>query len=135
MGIMVSLTIIEVIPLKRFIFILTVFLFLSGCSNAVNGIDKQFYNQSESYAKSLLEVTKGKTVPLDFFDNINKFLNQTPSTEDEKRIISLLIELDNLSALYTSQVTLNQKDDADKSKVRINSIVDTLENEYGMNIR
>lgn len=120
--------------MKRLIVTILVTLFITGCSNNVNNIENDYYNQSQSYAKSLYELTEGQQVTLNFYDDISNFLDKPTTTEDEKKIKSLLLELHNLSSLYLAQETLH-KNEAKKTKQRIETIINTLENEYGMSIK
>lgn len=118
---------------KFIIFVLT--LLLTACSSVPSGLNKEFYNQAESHAKTFYEISNSKmdSVPLDFYDDVKEFLDQSTNNEKEKEIISLLIELHISSSLFIAQDTSNQS--TVDSKQKIDKIVDTLESEYNMKIK
>lgn len=120
----------------RVLILIIPLLFIIGCSNTVNGIDKNYYNKTEEYTKEIYE-SINKT-PVSFpseYDKIYKFLNSKESkNKSNEKIVKSLSNMYSLNAIaYSEDLTGNGI--RKETKNEIEKQVDILENEYGMNIR
>jgi Mor family transcriptional regulator len=74
-----------------------------------------------------------KNVDVDY-KSISHFLDQSPTNQDEKEILTLVTDLHNLSSLFIAQEIIGNNE-SKETKKQMQSIVETLESKYKMNIK
>lgn len=116
--------------IKYLFMFLPLLLFLQACSSPVSGVDREVYNKSKKYATEL--VNYEDSISLEKLDDIEKFLETKPSTDEEKDLLETISKLFVLNTLGKAETVSGHP--TDETEKQIQETIDYLNEEYKMNI-